>query len=225
MTSTSTLTTVTSLISNIASSPTKKPGSQSTGSNNISPGAAAGIGIGSAIAGALLALLAFYVFMKRSNRSRHGKHRQSREIDLEKPLDRTETTREESLIQRADDSQIRKSMQELNELIDQHVENYYDLKSFDGDQRDLALRLAECGFGTELPSTAAELASILKNSKSRFVGIRHLIAAILVNNVCFRASVECSLLSPKIAAFCLNMPPVERQPGCNEGMSFRCFEN
>jgi hypothetical protein len=154
--------------------------------------------------------------MKRSNRSKQGKHRHSRDIDPEKPLLRTEILLDENLLERADDSQIRKSMQDLNELIDQHVENYYHLHVFEGSQGSLERRLVECEYGLDL--SVEEMVSILKNPKTRFAGIRQLIATIIVKNINFKAGVEVSLLSSKIAAFCNSMPPIERQPGCEEGM-------
>jgi hypothetical protein len=192
---------------------TTKPSSNKTESH-ISPGEAAGIGIGSAVAGAILTFLIFYIFMKHSNHSKHGKHRRTRETEFEKPLPRSEIVLDENLLEKADDSQIRKSMLELNELIDQHVENYYDLKGFDGSQRDLELRLVECGLGMDI-------SSILKNPKTRFAGIRHLIATIIIKKISSKAGVESSLLSPKIAAFCQSMPPVEHQPGSEEGIFAR----
>jgi hypothetical protein len=157
--------------------------------------------------------------MKRSDHSKHGKHRHFRDVDVEKPLPRTEIVLDENLIERADDSQIRKSMLELNELIDQHVENYYDLKGFQASAGGLELRLVECGLGTDLASSAGQMSSMLKSPKTRFACIRHLIAWIIVNNIGYKADIEYSLLSPKISTFFQSMPPVERQPGCEEGMS------
>lgn len=114
-------------------------------------------------------------------------------------------------------------MLELNELIDQHVENYYDLKGFEGSPGGLELRLVECGFGTDLPISAGQIVSILKNPKTRFAGIRHLIVSIIVKNIGYKAGIEFSLLSPKISTFSQSMPPVERQPGCEEGTFAHTF--
>ena len=155
--------------------------------------------------------------MQRSRHSRPRKHRRSRDVGLERPL-RHGILLDENLLERADDSEIRKSMLELNDLIDQHVENYYNLKAFDGKQGGLEFRLAECGFGKELSTSAGEIASVLKHPKTRFAGIRHLIAAIIVKNINHRAGTQFSLLSPKISTFCQSIPPLERQAGCDEGM-------
>jgi hypothetical protein len=154
--------------------------------------------------------------MKRSKQSRGGRRRHSRDIDLEKSSPpRPELALEENLLERADDSQIRKLMQDLSELIDQHVENYYHLQPFEGSQGSLERRLVECGY--EADPSIQEMISILKNPKTRFAGIRQLIAMIIVRNIDFKARAEVSLLPPHIAGICQSVPPVERQPGCDEG--------
>ena len=200
-----------------AGSPTATSLSDKATTSPISSGAVAGIAIGSAIVGALVAFLIIYIFMKRSKQSRGGRRRHSRDIDLEKSSSpRPGLSLEENLLERADDSQIRKLMQDLNELIDQHVENYYHLQLLENSQGSLERRLVEFGYGAD-PSIQ-EMISILKNSKTRFAGIRQLIAMIIVRNIDFKARAEVSLLPPHIARICQSVPPIERQSGCEEGL-------
>jgi hypothetical protein len=55
----------------------------------------------------------------------------------------------ETLLDRTDDSQLRTSIQELNELIDQHVENHYHLQDFEGSRGSLEQGLIACAYNTE----------------------------------------------------------------------------
>jgi hypothetical protein len=74
--------------------------------------------------------------------------------------------------------------------------------------------LAECGYSND-PSVR-EMISLLHNPKTRFAAIRQVIAMIIVRNGDCKARADVSLLPP-IASFCQAIPPVERQPGCDEG--------
>jgi hypothetical protein len=107
-------------------------------------------------------------------------------------------------------------MQDLNELIDQHVENNYYSQAFVGSQAALEKGLAEAGYSTE--PTVSEIASLLVNQRTRFAAIREVIAKILVGNLEVRSRPELSLLPPQIVGFVKTIPPVERLGGADEGM-------
>lgn len=117
------------------------------------------------------------------------------------------------LTQRADDSQLKKGLQDLNEIIDQHVENHYHNKPFEGNHGALERRLVECGYTSDI----AEVTAILVNPQTRFAGIRQLIAKVIIGNTDLKARSDLSLLPPQIAAFFSSIPPVERQSGSEDG--------
>jgi hypothetical protein len=106
-------------------------------------------------------------------------------------------------------------MQDLSELIDQHVENYYHLKPLEGNQATLERRLIDCGYGTG--PAVQDMVSLLWNPRTRFVGIRQLIATIIVKNIDPKARADVSLLPPQVAGFCQSVPAVEKQPGSEDG--------
>jgi hypothetical protein len=155
--------------------------------------------------------------MKRSRKHHSdGGHRQPLSFDTEKNIGPTiaATPLEETLIDRADDSQLRKSMQDLAELIDQHVENNYNLNPFEGSQGSLERRLAECGYNTE-PS-ASSIAGLLINPHTRFVAIREVIAHIILPEDWQRGKPELSLLPFQIAGFIKMIPSTEKLAGADE---------
>ena len=91
--------------------------------------------------------------MKRSKRHRRREGDvggYSRGVDSEKNI-RTPIVApvNETFLDRADDSQLRTLMQELNELIDQHVENHYHLQDFEGSRGSLEQGLIPCAYNTE----------------------------------------------------------------------------
>jgi hypothetical protein len=132
---------------------------------------------------------------------------------------RVEAPIEENLLERADDSQIRKSTQDLNELIDQHCENHYHDQAVDIAQGSLERTLIEAGYDnlTSSAPSVTEFARLLQSPNSRLLAIRHFIALVILSHVGWRSRAEVSLLPPQIAAFCQTIPPTERQPGSEEG--------
>jgi hypothetical protein len=184
--------------------------------SGIKGGVEAGIGIGGLLIGALLALLFAFIFMKRSRKHRSSGHRHSSSFDTEKNLTVApiaSSTLDETLLDRADDSQLRKSMQDLSELLDQHVENNYHLEAFEGSQGPLEKMLVEAGYSTE--PGESEIAALLVNPRTRFAAIREVIARILVGNLEVRSRPELSLLPPQIVGFVKSIPPVERLGGAD----------
>jgi hypothetical protein len=155
--------------------------------------------------------------MKRSRKHRSQRHSGSFDTENKLPVAPTgSSTLNDTLLDRADDSQLRKSMQDLCELVDQHVENNYHSQTFVGSSEALERGLADAGFSTE-PSVS-EIASLLVNQKTRFAAIREVIGKILIGNLDVRSSPELSLLPPQIAGFVGAIPPVERLAGADEGI-------
>jgi hypothetical protein len=201
-------------------------------STGLSSGAAAGIGIGCAIIGALVAFALAWCILGRKRKNQRSPIPE-REHFVPSPdygntniISKTPLTEkvlplagpqsealDGFLTQRADDSQLKKVLQDLNEIIDQHVENHYHNKPFEGNQGALERRLVECGYTSDI----AEVTAILVNPQTRFAGIRQLIAKVIIGNTDLKARSDLSLLPPQIAAFYSSIPPVERQSGSEDG--------
>jgi hypothetical protein len=129
-----------------------------------------------------LSFLGAWLLMKKGRKSGGGSHRHSRR---EKPGYgghgskvgagvRPEVKVEENLPERVDDSEVMKSMQDLNEIIDLHCENYFHLKPVDDNPREVEQRLVDFGYNTLNTSgpAAAELVTLLQNSQSRLSAVR-----------------------------------------------------
>jgi len=193
----------------------------------VSTGAAVGIGIGTAFAGAFLALLAIWIFFRRSRRSRRGgqnswvsdTNHERGFGGVGKRVSSSIVALEDVPLDPADDSQIRKHMQDLYELIHQHAENHYSARNFEGRRQDLQLELAICGWsdggGTE-PS-AQTIASLLANPATRRVAIRHVIARIILQHVDLESDPEVSLLPPQIVASGQAILKIKRTSAEQEG--------
>jgi hypothetical protein len=127
----------------------------------------------------------------------------------------------ENLLERADDSQIKQQMVDLNEVIDQHCVNHYHLEPVAVSQGDLEKRLNDSGYSrlNRTGPTSAEMANLLQNPRSRLAAIHHLISLVILSHIDWRTGAEVSLLPPQIANFCRTIPPVEKQAGSQIGKS------
>ncbi|KAI4115369.1 MAG: hypothetical protein LQ341_007739 [Variospora aurantia] len=172
------------------------------GSDFISPGAAAGIGIGSAIAGALLAaLILFLLFRRRLNRNRTPRSDviplNGYNSSLEKPIaaSRDPTTSslappaaaavtmiEKHLPQPAEDQALGGEMSRLRTSIKNHVQSYYhtDAVRRGGVVDQAALALVAAG---NMPLIASTLGSLLANPATRVVAIRFCIAWVAISRI------------------------------------------
>ncbi|KAL8974541.1 MAG: hypothetical protein Q9197_001219 [Variospora fuerteventurae] len=175
-------------------------------SDSISPGAAAGIGIGSAIAGALLAaLILFLLFRRRLNRNRAPRSDviplNGYNSSLEKPItaSRDPTTSspapqapaaaapavtmiEKHLPQPAEDQALGGEMSRLRTSIKNHVQSYYhtDAVRQGGVVDQAALALVAAG---NMPLIASTLGSLLANPATRVVAIRFCIAWVAISRI------------------------------------------
>jgi hypothetical protein len=157
--------------------------------------------------------------MRRNKHSGEERRRRSRNYEEKRTGSRNEALLEENLLERADDSQVKKSMQDLNELIDQHCENHYHDQAVDIAHGSLERSLVEAGYenlSSSAPPTA-EFARLLQSPHSRLLAIRKFIGLVILSHVDWRCRPEVSLLPPQIAVFCQTIPPTERQPGSEEG--------
>jgi len=209
--------------------PTSIPSSGTSSRKGVSDGAAVGIGIGCAVAGAVIALVIFALFT-RSKRGKRSISSSTYENTLQKGSGDVEykSTNIISMtdipLERADDSQIKKSLTDMNELIDQHVVNHYHNQPFHGQQAALEGGLSKCGLGEGGELNTGQMASVLVNPRTRSAGIRRLIAYVVLENSQPGANELTSLLPGNIAGVSRTMLQVKRRAGEEHGKSVATSE-
>lgn len=224
-------------------SATTSAATRSAKSKGVPTGTVVGVGFGTAIAGAFLALLVAWISLRRSRRSRRagenswvgepdhlGKFGGRKDSSIGKGVSSI-IALEDIPLNPADDSQIRKSMQGLHELIYQHVENHYSSWSFQGRREDLARELARGEWNDQTDPSAQTIASLLINPGTRRAAIRHIITWVILQHVDLKSDPETSLLPAHIVASGQAMLKVKRTPGEQEGKStlfplyIRCYKS
>lgn len=198
-------------------------------SKGVSTGAVVGVGIGTALAGAFLALLGLWLFLRRSQRSRRAGGNSSLSLGdhvgkfggakngIGKGVSTSIVALDDMPFDPADDSQIRKSMQDLYELIHQHAENHYSARNFEGRREHLRHELAKGGWNDRTEPSAQTLASLLVNPVTRRVAIRHIIAWVILQHIDLKSSPDTSLLPAHIIASGQALLKIKRTPGEQEG--------
>jgi hypothetical protein len=209
-----------------AASPTPKGVATS---KSVPTGTVVGVGIGTALAGAFLALLGSWLFLRRSRRPRRGGGNSSlsdgdhvgkfggAKNTIGNGVSTSIVALDDIPFDPADDSQIRKSMQDLYELIHQHAENHYSARSFEGRREDLRRELAKGGWNDMTEPSAQTLASLLVNPVTRRVAIRHIIAWVVLQHIDLKSRPEMSLLPAHIVASGQALLKIKRTPGEQEG--------
>ncbi|TAQ90475.1 hypothetical protein B7494_g1205 [Chlorociboria aeruginascens] len=214
-----------STLSNFTTSP--KPIAENRG---ISSGDAAGIGIGTAFAGIFLALLGSWLFIKlkkRLGKWNHAAHRDTNtngggilakdDIEKNNGISNSILAINYLPLERVDDSQIRKSIQDLNELILQHVENHYHKRPFQGRQEDLKGQLTGLSYTDWTEPSAHIIATLLADSRTRRTAIRQVICSTILRDTGLKSSIDTSLLPNYISAFGQEALKSVKTPGEDEG--------
>jgi len=210
-------------------SPTTTVVTTSRPSKGVPARTVVGVGIGTTLAGAFLALLGLWVFLRRPRRSRRtgvnspsslgdhvGKFGGAKN-SIGKGVSTSIVALDDMPFDPADDSQIRKSMQDLYELIHQHAENHYSAKNFEGRRDDLKHELAKGGWNDRAEPSAQTLASLLVNPITRRVAIRHIVAWVILQHIDLNSSPDTSLLPAHIVASGQALLKIRRTPGEQEG--------
>ena len=176
-------------------------------STRLSNRAVVGIGIGTAFAGAFLALLGASIFFTRLRRERQRRSHKGLNPSL------ASTQLNDIPMERADDSTIRKWMQDLNELIHQHVENHYHDEESHDHPDDLKRKLGKCGFTDLTEPSAQRLAILLISPRTRYTAIRNLIASIIFRHINVESDPEVALLPDYMLSFAKAILGTKRRPG------------
>jgi hypothetical protein len=227
----------TSPTSSTSSTPSTCP-TMSVAPKGVPAGTVAGVAVGTAVAGAFIALLVAWIFFRRSQRLRRGGETSwASSVDHQggfgspkykdnsngKGVTTSIIALEDIPLDPADDSQIRKSMQDLYELIHQHVENHYSTEKFQGRVEDLRQELVKCGWSDQTEPSAQTLATLLINPITRRVAIRHIIAWVILQHVDLKSSPETSLLPAHILATSQAIIRIKRTPGEQAGTRLHSY--
>ncbi|CAO1605258.1 hypothetical protein XANCAGTX0491_008780 [Xanthoria calcicola] len=195
-------------------------------SNDISPGAAAGIGIGCAIAGALIAAAILVLFFRRRRRRAPAR---SDAIPLngfgsvEKTIASPDSVSpvgviERSLPQPAEDQALGGELSRLKTAIKNHVQSYYHANSVRGGVDQVALGLIATG---NMPLIASTLGSLLSNPVTRMTAIRFCITWTVVSRIDQNCEPSLSFLPPEIASCLLSINSTRDDPSTKPGFMSR----
>ncbi|KAF7901003.1 hypothetical protein EAF00_003224 [Botryotinia globosa] len=198
--------------------------------SSVSGGAIAGIVIGTLIAGALLSSIGLWFYFKRKRASKtpwsseHGYSKRNPTTDHGVAISKDPETQMQSYViaERADDSQLRHQMQNLGELIYQHVENHYTTGPHTGTSQDFAATLRKCGYSERTEPTISTLGSLLGNSSEGQTAIKSLIAWVILRGVELNSGSEYSLLPDEITSF-YRSALKDKQLNKQDGMNFLFF--
>ncbi|MCJ1270341.1 hypothetical protein MMC22_010237 [Lobaria immixta] len=168
-----------------------------TKNHSISPGAAAGIGVGSAVAGALIAALILWFMMRKARKGRMvpSEDRGYPPLLLDKLGG---TTVEPSLQQPLSDQNIRDEFSTVCTVINNHVQSFYhtappSMKVENANQAALEV------LGQEPPLIASNLVTLLSGQETRLPAIRFCIAWIVVSRIGPDCEPNLTFLPPEIA--------------------------
>lgn len=203
--------------------PPQKP-NHSSNSNPISSGAAAGIGIGSAAAGALIAAFIVWLLMRRSRRSRRPARTESIRLNgfastgkagpggNSSDVSSAAAVVERTLPQPADDQAISGEISRLRTLIKNHAQSYYHSSP----ARASATGVDQAALGAiamgNMPIITSTLTSLLSNPSTRMSAIRFCIAWTAISRIDLGCEPVASFLPPEIATCLVSMTGMRDDP-------------
>ncbi|KAL9026952.1 MAG: hypothetical protein Q9196_004460, partial [Gyalolechia fulgens] len=189
-----------------------------SGSDAISPGAAAGIGIACAIAGALIAAAILALLFKR-RRHRRPARGDAVQLDGFASLDKTTVSSrdlpsplgliERSLPQPVEDQALGGELSRLRTSIKNHVQSYYHTNSVVGSVDQAALGIIAAG---NMPLIASTLASLLSNPATRLTALRFCIAWVAISRIDPSCEPSRSFLPPEIAGCLVSIASAPEDP-------------
>ncbi|KAL8889057.1 MAG: hypothetical protein Q9215_003597 [Flavoplaca cf. flavocitrina] len=195
-------------------------------SNNISSGAAAGIGVGCAIAGALIAAAIFILFFRRRRRRAPAR---SDAIPLngfgsvEKTIASPDSIGPAGMIERnlpqpVEDQALGGEMSRLKTAIKNHVQSYYHTNSVKGSVDQVALGVIAMG---NMPLIASTLGSLLSNPVTRMTAIRFCITWTVISRIDQNCDPNLSFLPPEVATCLLSISSTRDDPSTKPGFMSR----
>lgn len=187
--------------------------------DGIKPGAAAGIGIGCLLAGALIAGLLVWFCMKRKRPSSGMRDSEASTVALmhrEKgPVAKAVTVSsgspiasalENGLPQPLEDKLISGEISKISNLIKNHVQSYYHSRAVSPGMIDYDDLQA---LGENLPVSVGTLSTLLNNSATREIALRFVLAWVLTSRIQLIDSSNITFLPPEVAKCVQSMNQAE----------------
>ncbi|KAL8864564.1 MAG: hypothetical protein Q9198_009783, partial [Flavoplaca austrocitrina] len=186
-------------------------------SNDIRPGVAAGIGIGCAIAGALIAAAIFILFFRRRRRrapARSDAIPLNGFASVEKTIASPDSIGPAGMIERnlpqpVEDQALGGEMSRLKTAIKNHVQSYYHTNSVKGSVDQVALGVIAMG---NMPLIASTLGSLLSNPVTRMTAIRFCITWTVISRIDQNCDPNLSFLPPEVATCLLSISSTRDDP-------------
>ncbi|OJD33475.1 uncharacterized protein BKCO1_3000068 [Diplodia corticola] len=207
-TSASTVRTATSSTSAPSPSPTKPTNAQD--GKGLSSGAAAGIGVGAAMGGILLASLVFFFCSRRSRKREprynpeaprkqlpsYGENKTSG-VPQVTAIDMRNSSVETHPPQPVADDSISNEMSTLKSMIDSHVVSYYRTSEIDSDAID---EPTLAGLMETSRISASQMVSAIASPQIRTPALRYLIASAIFSRIGPKSQASSSFLPPEVAS-------------------------
>jgi hypothetical protein len=190
--------------------------------SGVSKGAAAGIGVGCAIAGTAIAFLLFWFFKRKSNNRHQTPDQEARTaafLRQEKlpavsaqPLDNanfTTRTVENNLPQPLEDNAIAEAISKISNSIKNHVQSYYHSSRVSAGAVNLDAFQA---LGDGLPTSIGTLNTMLANPTTRETALRLCIAWVVVSRIQFGGDPRITFLPPEVTSCINSMTGLDSKP-------------
>ncbi|KAL9626154.1 MAG: hypothetical protein Q9204_007537 [Flavoplaca sp. TL-2023a] len=196
-------------------------------SNNVSSGAAAGIGVGCAIAGALIAAAIFILFFRRRRPRRAPSRSDAIPLNgfgsVEKTIASPDSIGPAGIIERnlpqpVEDQALGGEMSRLKTAIKNHVQSYYHTNSVKGSVDQVALGVIAMG---NMPLIASTLGSLLSNPVTRMTAIRFCITWTVISRIDQNCNPNLSFLPPEVATCLLSISSTRDDPSTKPGFMSR----
>ncbi|KAJ4346668.1 uncharacterized protein N0V89_010599 [Didymosphaeria variabile] len=191
-----------------------------SGSKDIQPGAAAGIGVGCFLAGLLIAGLLAWFFMKRRRSTSSVRDSEASAVALmhrEKgPVAKTVSVSsgspiasalENGLPQPLEDKAVSGEISKISNLIKNHVQSYYHSRAVSPGMIDYDDLQA---LGENLPVSVGTLSTLLNNPTTREIALRFCLAWVVTSRIRLNDSSNKTFLPPEVAKCMQSMNHTER---------------
>ncbi|KAI2470494.1 hypothetical protein F4781DRAFT_430296 [Annulohypoxylon bovei var. microspora] len=198
----------------------------SSTNSGLSAGATAGIAIGCAAAGLILGAIAGFLFGRPKSQGSKARYQVASYASQEKPLRSPYSTPmptdklqlEQFLLDSTPENGIGAEMRSLNHLIQQHVESCYHTLPVSRSVDALATILVHLGLDQDSTMSAAKLASLAVDPKTRYNAIQHVISRVTFASVTLDGASHFSLLPQPVSSFVSLIPAMESYRGSAEAV-------
>lgn len=124
------------------------------------------------------------------------------------------------------DKELISELRSLGYLIQQHVEDNYDLSPVTQSDKALSQALKELGLASTSKGipTPERLARLAVEPETRHATLQHIISRVLFDSISVESTGRFSMLPPSVSSFIRDMPPCEEHLGNQEGMHWPVYD-